>query len=145
MHPRSGNRTLAICTSEIDRQLDSGHVPRLIGGQPRNGRGDVVGLTDPVRQRRLIEGRIRRRLLQLWMEFGHLESGLHAKGMYGVDANSVHAELVGQNLRQTRDAVLRRDIVGQQRQSTSPAVELTNTIAPPVACSIIAGMAAFAV
>src|SRR6266496_4412869 len=44
---RMGSRS-AVGPAEIDRQLDPGDVPRLVRGQPSDGRRDVLGLAHRV-------------------------------------------------------------------------------------------------
>ena len=73
------------------------------------------------------------------------EVGVHPERVDRVHPDAVLAELVGEGLGQAGDAVLGRDVVGQQGQADQPATELVKTMAPPAPCSIRTGIAARAV
>src|ERR1700754_557599 len=44
-----------VSNADVDRNLGCGHQSRLVGGQPRDGIGDVFGLRDTFGQQRLVQ------------------------------------------------------------------------------------------
>ena len=107
---------LSVGATEVDRKLDAGDVPGLVGGEPGNGGGDVLGLAHRVGQGARVQRSESGVTIDQFPQ-ARFESGVDPERVDRVHPDAVLAELVGQGLGQAGDAVLGRHVVGQQRQA----------------------------
>src|SRR4051812_45690510 len=81
-------RSSALRHAAVDGEVDAGDVGAFIGGEERDGRGDLPGQASAAH--RDLRGELRGRLLGLFG--GEARRGRQGRGVDGAGAHAIHAD-----------------------------------------------------